>query len=82
MADIRPVLEELKGKFPGKEEIIEKLASLDVPGKAEKVLENPLVQNLLKHDVTEQTMLKLKEVMPNQEVLDKVDNIRKSFIKE
>jgi len=81
MSDIKPVIAELKEKFPGKEEIIEKIAALDLQGNAEKVLENPFVQKLLKHDATEQTMLKLKEMMPNQEVLDKVDNLRKSYIK-
>tara|TARA_B100001248_G_scaffold261706_1_gene253772 strand:+ start:11142 stop:11390 length:249 start_codon:yes stop_codon:yes gene_type:complete len=82
MADIRPVIAELKSKFPKKEQLLEKLGELNIPIDARVVTENDIVQSILKAELTDKTFLKLKEVLPNEELLDRVDAARKSLIKD
>jgi uncharacterized membrane protein len=102
MADIKPMLNELKNKIPSKEQVVAFIEAMDLQIDTKKIKEtanqlqtqivdlaetaskNPKVQEvvttLLSSKATNQAFLKLKEVLPNQELIDKLDKARMAFL--
>ncbi|MCB0347966.1 MAG: hypothetical protein KDD37_03985 [Bdellovibrionales bacterium] len=103
MADIKPMLNELKSKIPSKETVMAFIDGMDLQIDTKKIKEtttklqtqivdlaetaskNPKVQEvvttLLSSKATNQAILKLKEVLPNQDLINKIDMARLSFLK-
>ena len=104
MADIKPMLNELKNKIPTKAQILSAIETVELQidkkklkENAEKVQErfaeivekaseNPVVKgyatNILSSDLTNKAMLKLKTILPNQELIEKVDQVRLAYLKQ
>lgn len=102
MADIKPMLKELKNKIPSKEQVMAFIDAMDLQVDTKKIKEtttklqtqatelaeaaanNPKVQEvvstLLSSKATNQAILKLKEVLPNQEIIDRLDKTRLAII--
>lgn len=103
MADIKPMLEELKGKIPSKEQILKTIQDMSLHVDTNKIKsktdaiqgqilniaietsKNPKLQSyaksVLSADVTNKAILKLKETLPNQAILDQLDEMRLAFIR-
>jgi hypothetical protein len=102
MADIKPMLKELKSKIPSKEQVMAFIDGMDLQVDTKKIKEtttklqtqaqelaeaaanNPKVQEvvstLLSSKATNTAILKLKEVLPNQEIIDRIDKMRLAIV--
>ncbi len=102
MADIKPMLKELKSKIPSKEQVMAFIDGMDLQVDTKKIKEtttklqtqaqelaeaaanNPKVQEvvstLLSSKATNTAILKLKEVLPNQEIIDRLDKMRLAIV--